>query len=124
MPASESTPERQVSLHVGHAATAIVSAGEGFVPSRTQSGKSLGSLGHYSMDWNSADMSEVSSANPHSRPHPAGPSMLAQKIHAVKVAVIEADKTASVITFSLFSDLQDVASPQSPRFRLSNYYSA
>jgi hypothetical protein len=51
------------------------------------------------MDWNSADMSEVSSVNPHSKPHPAGPSTLAQKIHAVKVAVIEADKTASVITF-------------------------
>ena len=60
----------------------------------------MGSLGHYSTDWNGADMSEVSSANPHSRPHLAGPSMLAQKMHAMKVAVLEADKVAAVNTHS------------------------
>ena len=59
---------------------------------RTKSGKSLGSLEHYSMDWNAADTGDVSSR------HPAGPSLLAQKMHAVKVAVLEADKAAEVNT--------------------------
>ena len=70
-------------------------------------------------------MSEVSTVNPQARPHPAGPSMLAQKMHAVKVAVMDADKTAAVFTFfPLFRFLQDIQSPQSPRFGLSKYYSA
>ena len=119
MPASESNPERQVSLHVGHAAAAIVSAGEGFVPSQTLSRRSLGSLEHCCMDWNGADMSEVSSANPHSRPHPAGPSMLAQKIHTVKVVVMEVDKTAEVITFfPLFSDFCKTCISPVPEIRV------
>ena len=69
---------------------------------RTTSGRSLGSLGHYSMDWNSADMSEVSTANPPTKQHPAGPGALSQKMYAVKVAVAEAEKTAAVsISFNL-----------------------
>ena len=92
-------------MHVAPAAGAIVSAGEGFVPNRTLSGKSLGSLEHYSMDWNGADMSEVSTMNAPPKQHPAGPSVLAQRLYAVKLAVNEADKTAAVITFfSFFSD--------------------
>ena len=55
------------------------------------------------MDWNSADMSEVSTANPQPKQHPAGPGMLAQKMLAVKLAVAEADKTAAVnISFTLY----------------------
>ena len=52
----------------------------------------MGSLEHYNMDWNAADMGEVTSE------HPAGPSLLAQKMYAVKVAVLEADKAAEVNT--------------------------
>ena len=52
----------------------------------------MGSLEHYNMDWNAADSSEVTSR------HPAGPSLLAQKMFAVKVAVIEAEKVAKVNT--------------------------
>lgn len=79
--------------------TQIISGSGGFIPARTLSGKSLGSLEHYCMDWNSADISEVSSANPHLKQHPAGPGMLAQKMHAAKLAVADADKTAAVNTF-------------------------
>ena len=43
----------------------------GFAPLRTHSGKSLGSLEHYSMDWNAGDTGDVTSE------HPAGPSLLA-----------------------------------------------
>ena len=39
---------------------AIAGPRAGFVTSRTKSGKSLGSLGHYSRDWNLAD-AEVTS---------------------------------------------------------------
>ena len=61
-----------------------------FAPVRTQSGRSLGSLEHYNMDWSAADTGEVTSH------HPAGPSILAQKMFAVKAAVLEADKVAQV----------------------------
>ena len=44
------------------------------------------------MDWNAADTGEVTSQ------HPAGPSLLAQKMFAVKAAVLEADKAAEVNT--------------------------
>ena len=76
------------------------------------------------MDWNGADMSEVSIVNAQPKQHPAGPSTLAQKMHAVKLAVVDADKTAAVITFfTLFRFLQNIHSPQSPRFGLSKHYS-
>ena len=61
----------------------------GFTTLHTSSGQSLGSLAHYSMDWNSADMSEVNSMQAQPIRHPAGPSVQAQKIHALKVAVQE-----------------------------------
>jgi hypothetical protein len=48
------------------------------------------------MDWNNANMAEVSSGSPPSRAHPAGPSHLAQKVHATKVAIQEVDKAAMV----------------------------
>jgi hypothetical protein len=60
------------------------------------------------MDWNNADMAEVSSGSPPSRSHPAGPSHLAQKVHAAKLAVQEVDKAAMVcaqlISFLLFTN--------------------
>ena len=52
----------------------------------------MGLLGQYSMDWDAADSVEVTSQ------HPAGPSLLAQKMFAVKAAVVEADKVAEVNT--------------------------
>src|SRR5664279_5272120 len=127
MPVPESEPnlDMQVSLHMGLGAAAtstkITSACDGFASSRTLSGRSLGSLEHYCMDWNSADMSEVSTVNPQPTQHPAGPSMRARKMHAVKLSVIEADKTAAV---TLFRFLQNMHPPQSPRFGLSKNYSA
>ena len=39
----------------------IASASINLVPMQTLSGKSLGSLGEYSMDWNNADTCDVSS---------------------------------------------------------------
>src|SRR5664279_6442606 len=102
-PEAEPNPDRQVSVHMGLGAAAtstkITSSCDGFASSRTLSGRSLGSLEHYCMDWNSADMSEVSTTNPQPTQHPADPSMLARKMHAVKLAVIDGNKTAAVIAF-------------------------
>ena len=61
-----------------------------FAHVRTQSGRSLGSLEHYNMEWSAADTGEVTSQ------HPASPSLLAQKMFAVKTTVMEADKVAQV----------------------------
>jgi hypothetical protein len=93
-----------VTLHVSWATAAVstiraASTSVGFVLMQTPSGNSLGSLGHHSMDWNNADMSEVTSGNPQARPHPAGPSNLAQKMHAVKDSLVAADKAAEVNIF-------------------------
>ena len=123
-------PERQLALQRGKD---IAPANAGFLSLRTLSGKSLGSLEQCIIDWNSADMSEVNTM------HPAGPGMLAQKMHALKVAVNEAHRTAEVnIPFSAFANfckirrvkftrlaffITDIHHPQSPRFRLSNGYS-
>jgi outer membrane biosynthesis protein TonB len=110
---SQSTLSRELSLHVSPAAAALattkttkrtIPATASFVLTKTASGNSLGSLGHYSMDWNNADTSEVSSGNPSARLHPAGPSNLTQKIYAARVALQEVDKVAQVITqpYSLY----------------------
>ena len=56
----------------------------------------MGSLEHYHLDWNEADMDEVSSQHRATPQHPAGPSLLAQKMFAVKAAVLEADKAVEV----------------------------
>ena len=108
---TSATPDtsRQVSLHVSSAAakiTAMTSAmtsfkEAGFVNTRTSSGGSLGSLAQYAMDWNSADLDEVTSGNPKRALHPGSPSILAQKMHAARAALAEADKTAEVITLRL-----------------------
>ena len=52
----------------------------------------MGPLEQYSIDWNAADLGEVTSGQP------AGLGLLAQKKHAVKAAVIEADRVAEVNT--------------------------
>ena len=103
----EPNPDRRLTAHPGQGTSSagiqITAAGDspvwGFATLRTSSGRSLGSLEHYSIDWNGADMSEVSSTQIHPTRHPAGPSALAQKMHALKAAVHEADKTAEVNIF-------------------------
>jgi hypothetical protein len=74
----------------------IIPAASSFVATKTSSGRSLGSVGHYSTDWNNADTNEITSGTSEVRPHPAGPSNLAQKMHTAKLALIEADKAAMV----------------------------
>ena len=79
--------------------SSIQTASWGFAPLRTLSGKSLGSLEHYNMDWNAADLSEVSSKSPTGRilsEHPAGPSLVAQKMHTAKAALHEAERATAV----------------------------
>ena len=68
----------------------------GLAPLKTVSGKSLGSLEHYHKDWNEANMDEVTSQHRATSQHPAGPSLLAQKMFAVKAVVLETDKAADV----------------------------
>ena len=71
--------------------------GDGFVARTTSSGRSLGSLGQYCMDWNAADVPEVSSGNPGGpKLHPAGASNLAQKMYGAQLGLHEADKVAAV----------------------------
>ena len=47
------------------------------------------------MEWNEADMDEVTSRRLTSQ-HPAGPSLLAQKMFAAKAALHEANKAVEV----------------------------
>ena len=76
---------------------------DGFVAKRTESGRSLNSLEFYAHDWNAAD--EEVTSNPHSAmPHPAGLSVLSQRVHEadvaadlVKLALKAVEKTAKVI---------------------------
>jgi hypothetical protein len=104
-------PGKQLTLHASPSkgvislskTVKIIPAASSFVMTKTPSRNNLGYLGHYSMDWNNADVSEVTSGNPEPRPHPAGPSNLAQKMHAAKVAIVEADKAALVSTYLISS---------------------
>jgi len=99
-PGSASNQERAVVLHKAPAVAVRETRkyeGDGFVARTTSSGRSLGSLGQYCMDWNAADMSEVSSGNPgNTKLHPAGASNLAQKMYGAQLALHEADKVAAV----------------------------
>ena len=99
-------PERQIVLQERTGtATAVSSASAsavswGFGPLKTLSGGSLGSLEHYHTDWNAADLSEVSSKSPAGQiisEHPAGPSLVAQKLSAAKAALLAVDQAASEI---------------------------
>ena len=79
----------------------------GFVPMKTLSGRSLGELGKYSMDWNNADMQEASSsaripAYPllqllDGKPvDPASPITVGQLMYATKAAMLELDRVVEV----------------------------
>ena len=81
------------------ALTSIQPADWVHAPLRTASGKSLGSLEHYNTEWNAVDMGEVSSKSPAGQiisEHPAGPSLVGQKMHAAKAALLAADQAAAV----------------------------
>ena len=106
--ASEPPTDGTIVLH-GGAATRLVDsliapAEDGFVAKRTESGRSLNSLEFYAHDWNAADVEEVTS-NPHpAMSHPAGLSVLSQRVHEadvaadlVKLALKSIEKTAKVI---------------------------
>jgi len=97
------------SLHRTPAINALMAAksqtlARGFVSNKTASGRSLGSLGHYSMDWNNADSGEVSSPAPPSGAS-VGPSNLGTKIHIAKMALLDAEKAALVILLPYFFTL-------------------
>ena len=110
-------PERQLVVPPSQgtplvALTSIQPADWVHAPLRTASGKSLGSLEHYNTEWNAADAGEVSSRPPVDRiaenpagptsptgritEHPVGPSLVGQKLHAAKVAILAADQAAAV----------------------------
>ena len=82
-----------------------------FIPLQTLSGKSLGSLKQYQMDWNAVDTSEVTSqhtavlgqlAQQIADLPPAAPGRLFQKMHAAKVALEEANKVVVVSSLCSF----------------------
>ena len=76
------------------------------VPRQTLCGKSLGSLGQYSQDWNDADTGEVSSAPtlpPLLTPNPDSPISLGQKMFAAKAAILDVDRAVEVTFLFLYS---------------------
>ena len=81
------------------------SLGSGKLAHKTLSGRSLGSLGHYSMDWNRADEGEVSSSLTWAPSAAIGPSQLGTKMHIAKLALLEADRTAEVTPMPLLFSL-------------------
>ena len=93
------------------------------------SGGSYGSLELYIDTWNNADMAEVTSTR---NPHPAGPSVTAQRMFEVEVLTghlsrgVQAANEAAKVTLllQLFYLGKTYASPQSPRFGLNKYYSS
>jgi len=87
---------------VGGRSSQNAPVGHGFISSRTPSGGSWGSLEHYVIEWNAADMGEVSSENP----HPAGPSRVAQKMYEAELALAEALKAVEnlILEHQLLSD--------------------
>ena len=105
---------------------AIAGPRAGFVTSRTKSGESLGSLGHYSRDWNLADAKVTSELRlAESTLHPAAPGILKRKILAARHALDEVNKTADVSTSTepiLFPSSHIYIFPQSPRFGLSEHH--
>ena len=95
---------------------AVAGPKAGFVTSRTKSGQSLGSLGHYSRDWNLADAevtSELRLAS--SALHPVAPGTLKRKILAARQALEDVNKTADVSTLPNFSLHRTYAYSPSPR---------
>ena len=113
--ATTSAPEQPtdgtIVLHSGAATrladSLIAAAEDGFVAKRTESGRSLNSLEFYAHNWNAADMEEVTSNPRPTMSHPAGLSVLSQRVHEANVAaelmkraLRSIEKTAKVKTLS------------------------
>ena len=112
----------------------IASASANLVPMRTLSGKSLGSLGEYSMDWNNADMCDESSMPqipeypPPALPagvelDPASPITIGQRLYELKAATLRLDRSIEVILLPQAELSILVYYSQSPRFGLVNLLS-
>ena len=67
----------------------------GYIPD-THAGKKLGPLDHYRLDWNQADVGEVTF------PVAASSSTLAHKMHALQAAARDAEITSRVSDFPLY----------------------
>ena len=92
----------------------IASTSINLVPMQTLSGKSLGSLGEYSMDWNNADTCDVSSMPqiPEYPPpallagvelDPASPITIGQRMYELKAAMLRVDRSVEVMYLSFYS---------------------
>jgi len=78
----------------------------GFLPLRTDSGQSLGSLKHYDADWNSADTDEVSSSSAaQGDEHPAGSSVCARRMLEMQTSALLATQAVNVSS-SFFTFMQ------------------
>ena len=81
-----------------------LAASTGVIPAKTLSGKSLGSLGEYSMDWNKADLCEVSSLPKvpayqlpaGMNPDPASPVTIGQLMYELKASMLRVDHSVEV----------------------------
>ena len=81
-----------------------LSASTSLIPAQTLSGKSLGSLKEYSMDWNKADLCEVSSLPKvpayqlpaGTNPDPASPVTIGQMMYDLKASMLRVDHTVEV----------------------------
>ena len=126
-PKQDSTASLHVSVAAQQAKVTLPSEEDGFIPRRTASGNSYGSLEPYVDTWNDSDLAEVSS-NP--QPHPAGPSATARRLFEVGVLADRLSRGAHLATeaakvtlyFGLFCFGKTYASPQSPRFGLNKQY--
>ena len=106
--------------------TDLATLSDGFVAKRIESSRSLNSLEFHAHDWNAADMEEVTS-NPHPAPsHPAGLSVLSQRVHeaevaadVMKMALQAVEKTAKIRTSTCS---ETCTFSQSPRFELGRHY--
>ena len=92
--------DKKMVLHAGAAAERLPKkryVDDCMVDASTMSGTSLGSLEQYSIDWNAADASEVSSAT--NEASPVGTSNLAQHIYGISLMVQKTDRVAAVCFF-------------------------
>ena len=77
--------------------TAAAGTSAGYVTTRTLSGRSLGSLDHYSRDWNLADVEvTLRLALPPTRASTVSPNALARTIAEARNSLDNVERTASV----------------------------
>jgi hypothetical protein len=117
--APTSSSSQQVVLHSAPAVTHLPLKKvppQGFLALRTDSGNSWGSLRNYAMDWNAADMSETTSANPQAVASvtPGTPGLVNQKMRGAFAAIAAASEAAEVRTPFLLLLAQDLLSIHLP----------